>query len=269
MSVEVIKTGTSVILHRGSRVLVGVRQGSHGAGMWAFPGGHIELDDASLKVAGEREVGQETGITCNIYRPDGIRDDLFTTFDILGANGTKRYVTTYLTAAYVSGGTFTDNRTITGCEPDKCVEWKWVTLDELSLMVRANGDGAWIPLNKVVPLVGGLNLRDTAAKKIPFNIWDDYYDDGHVPEGKSQKTEGFVEDPEDELPSDLERETLELVHGYIRTLDLDGGRCRIRLYGKGIEFLHLTHERRERLIEELEAANLHCGGLPIEFYSES
>lgn len=25
-------------------------------------------------------------------------------------------------------------------------------------------------------------------KKIPINIWDDYYEDGYVPKGKIQKT---------------------------------------------------------------------------------
>lgn len=31
-------------------------------------------------------------------------------------------------------------------------------------------------------------------KSIPINIWDDYYDDGYVPEGEKQETYLYVED---------------------------------------------------------------------------
>ena len=40
-----VKAGTGIIIRRGNKVLVGERQGSHGAGCLAFPGGHLDDDD--------------------------------------------------------------------------------------------------------------------------------------------------------------------------------------------------------------------------------
>lgn len=145
-----VKAGTSVIIVRKDRVLVGQRKGSHGAGVYAFPGGHIDEGDTSLKQAGEREVMEETGIHCEVILPDGMRDDLFTTFDILSKDGTKRYVTTYLLAEYIGGGKFLDEFTVEGREKDKCEKWIWVTLPQLIPLVEQSGDAAWIPLPKVL-----------------------------------------------------------------------------------------------------------------------
>lgn len=151
MSEAIVKAGTGVILCKGNKVLVGVRKGSHGEGVYAFPGGHIDPTDTSLKQAGEREVLEETRIVCEVYKPDGVRDDLFTTFDILNDDGTKRYVTTYLLARYISGGNFLDPNTVEGAEPHKCEVWDFVSLAKLVVMVREGGNNTWIPLDKVVP----------------------------------------------------------------------------------------------------------------------
>lgn len=151
METVVVKTGTAVILVKGNRLAVGKRKGSHGEGIDAFPGGHIDPTDTSLKQAGEREVMEEMGIVCDIRKIDGIRDDVFTTFDILSEDGTKRYVTTYLLAHYVSGGKWLDDNTVEGLEPDKCEVWDFVTLPKLVASVQESGDRAWIPLDKVVP----------------------------------------------------------------------------------------------------------------------
>lgn len=147
----VVKAGTAVILVKGNRVAVGKRKGSHGEGINAFPGGHIDGTDTSLKQAGEREVLEEMGIVCSIIKIDGIRDDVFTTFDILNDDGTKRYVTTYLLAMYESGGKWLDDFTVEGLEPDKCEMWDFVSLSKLVVSVRESGDKTWIPLDKLVP----------------------------------------------------------------------------------------------------------------------
>jgi 8-oxo-dGTP diphosphatase len=156
----IVKTGVAVIICKDKKVLVGQRAGSHGHGCWAFPGGHIEMTDGSLKECGEREVHEETGIICNIYSPDKYREELFTTYDILSEDGKKRYVTPYLIADYIAGGTIVkcgedtnagrrDYEKIASCD-DKCNGWYWKTLDELIQLVKAEKNKSWIPINQVI-----------------------------------------------------------------------------------------------------------------------
>lgn len=149
----VVKAGVGVIVIKDKKVLVGKRKGSHGEGLYAFPGGCIETTDKSLKKCGEREVYEETGIVCNVFAPDHYRDDLFTTYDILSEDGSKFYVTPYLVADYLLGGT-TMNKggevMIIPREPDKCEGWWWKSLDELAQLISSERQETWIPINKVV-----------------------------------------------------------------------------------------------------------------------
>lgn len=149
----VVKAGVGVIVIKNRKVLVGKRSGSHGAGLWAFPGGHIDATDKSLKMCGEREVFEETGITCNIFNADHYRQDLFTTFDILSEDGQKMYVTCYLVADYLIGGTTIkqgNDEMIKALEPEKCEGWYWKSLDELAEIVSNEKAKTWIPINQVV-----------------------------------------------------------------------------------------------------------------------
>lgn len=150
----VVKAGVGVIVCRDQKVLIGKRLGSHGAGVWAFPGGHIDSTDKSLKACGEREVFEETGITCHVFSPDKYRDDLFTTFDILSEDRKKMYVTCYLVADYLIGGELKDASDACGIikprEPDKCEGWHWVSLEELADLIRDEKQKTWIPVNQVI-----------------------------------------------------------------------------------------------------------------------
>ena len=99
--------------------------------------------------------------------------------------------------------------------------------------------------------------------EIPFNIWDDYYDDGI---GKLQKTHGYVE--EYDVWSDEEKEEIaKVIFEYLQTLDLTG--VEVKLAGEDVNFKNLSHERREKLVEELEKSGLKYKEVPIYFYSES
>ena len=160
MTEPVVKAGSGVVVIKDDKyVLVGQRQGSHGDGLWSFPGGHIDPTDTSFRQQGSREVREETGIDCLVISPDGLRDDLFTTFDILSEDGTKRYVTVYLLARYLGGGEAVDGNPLR-IKPleDKCKEWHWKTLDELVAMIRDEKAKAWIPILQVNhylrPLIG-------------------------------------------------------------------------------------------------------------------
>lgn len=146
-----VKTGVGVIVIKERKILVGKRKGSHGEGMLAFPGGGFEFTDSSMYGCCEREVYEETGISCRAFSPDKYRDDLFTTFDILSEDGEKRYVTCYVLAEYMSGGEHYGEgfRFVKPVEPDKCEMWEWLTLKELISRVADPKQETWIPIKKV------------------------------------------------------------------------------------------------------------------------
>ena len=154
-----VRTGVGVIILKGEKVLVGERTGSHGEGFFCFPGGHTEFEDfqkphpcGALGVCGEREVEEETGITCNVFSLDGFRPELFTTGDILSEDGLKAYVTPYLIARYLHGGTCqiqNGKEIIAPREPHKCKGWQWLTLEELVTLVTSEKQKTWIPIQHV------------------------------------------------------------------------------------------------------------------------
>ncbi|MEO7108781.1 MAG: NUDIX domain-containing protein [Rhodoferax sp.] len=47
MKIEPLLVGIGVIIVRHGLVLLGQRIGSHGAGTWALPGGHLEFGDCA------------------------------------------------------------------------------------------------------------------------------------------------------------------------------------------------------------------------------
>jgi 8-oxo-dGTP diphosphatase len=55
------RVGIGVILARDGEVLLGLRRGSHGAGTWSFPGGHVDHGE-SAKACALRELYEETGL---------------------------------------------------------------------------------------------------------------------------------------------------------------------------------------------------------------
>jgi hypothetical protein len=102
-------------------------------------------------------------------------------------------------------------------------------------------------------------------KSIPINIWDDYYDDGYVPEGEIQKTYAYVE--EYDILEDVEKaEIIDILKEYIDTIELENVKYYAGFY---LNFEGLTHKLREELVEKLIIANLNWKGVPFEIYSES
>jgi 8-oxo-dGTP diphosphatase len=105
-----VQLGVGAVVLRGSEVLLGLRQGAHGAGTWAFPGGHLEFGE-SPETCAVREALEETGLHITPLRHAGFTSNLFS------AEG-KHYVTLFVVASCPVGEPEV-------LEPHKCVRWQW------------------------------------------------------------------------------------------------------------------------------------------------
>lgn len=125
-------------------------------------------------------------------------------------------------------------------------------------------------------------------KQININIWDDYHDDGYVPEGEKQETYAYVEC---DLNHDDCKKVLELIKKEIEQVaqpslnlelsvefydsskvypNLVGTEHEYCLYKRWqLEIKNLTHEAREELVEQFKQKKLSYSGIPIVVYSES
>lgn len=110
MTEKFVRVGTGVLLFQDGNVLLGKRKGSHGAGLWAPPGGHIEFGE-SFEENIKREALEETGLELDNVRRADFADGY------TPAWGTH-YVTLFFTADIVGGKL--ENR-----EPHKCEGWGW------------------------------------------------------------------------------------------------------------------------------------------------
>lgn len=66
------KLGVSACIWRGGKVLL-VERAKPPRGLWAFPGGHVELGE-SLEAAAARELHEETGLTASLQSLLGLYD---------------------------------------------------------------------------------------------------------------------------------------------------------------------------------------------------
>lgn len=124
-------------------------------------------------------------------------------------------------------------------------------------------------------------------ENIPINIWDDFYDDGYVPKGKKQESYIYVEA---DYPQEKKKEYLEYLLKYMsEKLSLKGVKLWMEHYDSKekypdlvgtehawclferweIKVENLTHKRLDKLVEELNNANLSVDGIPFYIYSES
>jgi hypothetical protein len=125
-------------------------------------------------------------------------------------------------------------------------------------------------------------------KVIPINIWDDFYDDGFVPEGEKLETYIYVED--DEIPLAERKNCLEILLKYINeNLNtknikmwislLEGKKKYPNLVGTEHEDMlfdrweirleGLTHQRLHEWMVVLENVDLKANNIPFLIYSES
>jgi 8-oxo-dGTP diphosphatase len=110
------RVGVGVIVMRGELVLLGERKGSHGAGTWALPGGHLEFGE-SIEECAAREVREESGLVVHAFARGPYTNDLFT-------SEAKHYVTLFVTAHALVG----EPQVL---DPHKCSAWLWFRWSEL------------------------------------------------------------------------------------------------------------------------------------------
>lgn len=116
---EKVRVGVAaVLLSSDGKMLIGKRKGSHGAGKYQTPGGHLEFGE-SFEACATREVLEETGlpmINCRF---------IHATNDYMQEEG-KHYVT-----VFVLGHVPKDCSEMPQVmEPEKCEFWKWMSEEE-------------------------------------------------------------------------------------------------------------------------------------------
>lgn len=120
--------GLAVIIMDEDKVLLGERKNAHGAGTYAFPGGHLEMFEDFSECA-IREVKEKTGLVPNFIdtKPSAITNDFF-------PREKKHYVTLFMRMQH-SPGLEPQN-----LEPNKCEGWDWYKWEKLpnNLMVPIN-----------------------------------------------------------------------------------------------------------------------------------
>ncbi|MBU4216956.1 NUDIX domain-containing protein [Candidatus Parcubacteria bacterium] len=113
------RVGVGVLIQNSKgEVLLGLRQGAHGEGEWSFPGGHLEFGETIFETA-KREVKEEVDLDVSEFELISVADELRY---IITDN--KHYLNIGIKAVYNGG----DPKLM---EPDKCKEWRWVSLNDL------------------------------------------------------------------------------------------------------------------------------------------
>ncbi len=109
------RVGIGILVFKNGKILLGKRKGSHGAGEYGGPGGHLEFGE-SIEECARRECREETGIE--------IKNVKFLSLSNIKKYGGKHYVDIGLIADWKSGEVKT-------LEPQKCKGWAWYDLKKL------------------------------------------------------------------------------------------------------------------------------------------
>jgi len=157
LALERPKVGVGALLFHPSRsppaVLVGARRGSHGAGLLALPGGHLERGEAWGECAA-REVEEEAGVALHAARWAPVAA---TNAAIPRAAGEPLHYVTLFVAARASAA---EAAAVTNAEPDKCEGWEWA---DAAGLAAAGAGRLFLPLELLLRAGGAAALERAAA----------------------------------------------------------------------------------------------------------
>ncbi|EHA17925.1 hypothetical protein ASPNIDRAFT_175980, partial [Aspergillus niger ATCC 1015] len=141
------RVGVAVFIFNGhNEFIIGQRKGSHGAGTWALPGGHLELNE-SFETCTEREILEETDLKVQDIR------FLTVTNDIMESEG-KHYITV------VMGCKLCDvDAQPKLMEPNKCSGWEWTTWEQLRMDYDAG--------KEIIPENGSMEVDENTEMITP------------------------------------------------------------------------------------------------------
>jgi len=111
-----VRVGVGVFVFKDGKFLMQKRQGSHGAGTWSLPGGHLEFGE-SFEETARREVKEESNLTIKNVRFGAVTNDHF-------VDENKHYVTIWMLSEWASGE-------LKNMEPEKCSAQTWNTFDDV------------------------------------------------------------------------------------------------------------------------------------------
>ncbi|KAK3936402.1 Nudix hydrolase 1 [Diplogelasinospora grovesii] len=144
-----VRVGVAAIIQDGrDRVLMGIRKGSHGAGHWQFPGGHLEMGETYFQCA-ERETLEETGLKVHAEKLVTITNDIF--------SDTKHYITIFVKCRRGD-----NEQQPQATEPDKCAAWSWISLSELKDLYNNEAEDQKLFL----PILNLIRENDSALHSI-------------------------------------------------------------------------------------------------------
>ncbi|KAI0881561.1 NUDIX hydrolase domain-like protein [Annulohypoxylon maeteangense] len=114
-----VRVGVAVLIRNSEgKFVFGKRKGSHGAGTWQFPGGHLEMGESFFACA-ERETLEETGLKVIAEKVFAVTNDVFD-------QETKHYITVFVTCRRVN-----ENDQPEVLEPEKCESWNWIGWNQI------------------------------------------------------------------------------------------------------------------------------------------
>jgi 8-oxo-dGTP diphosphatase len=136
--------------------LIGKRLGSHGAGTYALPGGHLEFGESPEECAA-REILEETGLHVKNVR------FLTATNDVMKKDS-KHYITMFMVCERMN-----EEDEARVMEPDKCEGWEWSSWEELVALVgkeRNVKDGEVLERTLFLPLLDLVEQRPDVVPSI-------------------------------------------------------------------------------------------------------
>ena len=156
-----VRVGVGVLIvsvsHPGC-VLIGKRQGSHGANTFSLPGGHLEMNE-TVATCAVREIKEETDLDldASTVRVVGVTQDVFT------SSAKNKHYITLITVANVKPS----SAALQNMEPHKCEGWEWVTLEHLKGMEQE----CFLPLQHALQtFLGSINqVSELEVKALKLN----------------------------------------------------------------------------------------------------